>query len=82
MATTKSKRPALLSISDVLANLPAGRGSVSTVHGWIASGRLPSVKVGRGRFVRRADLAAFLGIAPEDVIEASDVETATGPEAA
>lgn len=77
-----SRRRALLTIDDVVANVPGGRGSRSTVYGWIASGQLPATKVGRHRVVRRADLAAFLGIAPGEVIEAADLAIGTPPEAA
>lgn len=79
--TSKAKRPALMTVEDVIANVPGGRGSKSTVHGWIAKGVLPSVKVGRHRLVRRADAAAFFGIAPEDLIEARDLEHSGAPAA-
>jgi excisionase family DNA binding protein len=36
------------------------RAPVDTVRAWIRSGRLPSVKPGRRRLVRRADLEHFL----------------------
>ena len=36
------------------------RAPLETVRGWIRSGRLPSVKPGRRRLVRRADLEHFL----------------------
>lgn len=36
------------------------RASVDTVRTWIRSCRLPSVKPGRHRLVRRADLEAFM----------------------
>lgn len=36
------------------------RTTVSTVRYWIASGKLPSVRPGRRRLVRRTDLDAFL----------------------
>ena len=34
--------------------------SISTVRHWIATGRLPSVKPGRRRLVRRSDVERFL----------------------
>ena len=36
------------------------RTSVNTVRYWISIGRLPSLKPGRRRLVRRADLERFL----------------------
>ncbi|MET0794629.1 MAG: excisionase family DNA-binding protein [Polyangiaceae bacterium] len=36
------------------------RTPLSTVRHWIATGKLPSVRPGRRRLVRRADLDAFL----------------------
>lgn len=36
------------------------RASVGTVRAWIRTGRLPSVKPGRRRLVRRSDLERFL----------------------
>jgi excisionase family DNA binding protein len=36
------------------------RVPLSTVRHWIATGKLPSVRPGRRRMVRRADLDAFL----------------------
>jgi excisionase family DNA binding protein len=36
------------------------RASVDTVRGWLRSRRLPSVKPGRHRLVRRADFEAFM----------------------
>jgi excisionase family DNA binding protein len=36
------------------------RAPVETVRAWIRSGRLPSVKPGRRRLVRRVDLEGFL----------------------
>lgn len=36
------------------------RTSAGTVRAWLRSGRLPSVKPGRHRLVRKADLDAFM----------------------
>lgn len=36
------------------------RTPLSTVRQWIAQGRLPSVRPGRRRLVKRADLDAFM----------------------
>jgi excisionase family DNA binding protein len=36
------------------------RTPLSTVRHWIATGKLPSVRPGRRRLVKRADLEAFL----------------------
>lgn len=36
------------------------RASVDTVRGWLRSRRLPSVKPGRHRLVRRVDFEAFM----------------------
>jgi excisionase family DNA binding protein len=84
MGTKATKRRELLTIDDLIANLPPGRGARSTIHGWIAAGTLPSVKVGRARLIRRSDAARFLGIEPDKLIEAADLEASTddGPQAA
>lgn len=62
------ERSPLVSIDGVLRNLPSDTGSASTVYDWIRSGKLPSVKVGKRRMVRRRDLAAFLGVEPSEII--------------
>lgn len=36
------------------------RAPLSTVRHWIATGRLPSVRLGKHRLVRREDLDAFI----------------------
>jgi len=36
------------------------RTSIDSVRGWLRSGRLPSVKPGRRRLVRREELERFL----------------------
>lgn len=38
------------------------RTNASTVRFWLSSGKLPSTRPGRRRLVKRADLAAFLGV--------------------
>jgi excisionase family DNA binding protein len=43
------------------------RTPLSTVRHWIATGKLPSVRPGRRRLVRRADLDAFLAAPANDV---------------
>jgi len=43
---------------DEMATL--ARTSVGTVRAWLRTGRLPSVKPGRHRLVRKADLEAFM----------------------
>jgi excisionase family DNA binding protein len=40
------------------------RVSVSTVRHWIKAGRLPSLRPGRRRMVRRTDFERFLGASP------------------
>lgn len=37
------------------------RVSVSTVRHWVLTGKLPSIRPGRRRLVRRADVVALLG---------------------
>lgn len=44
------------------------RTPLSTVRHWIATGRLPSVRPGRRRLVRRADLDAFLAPPANDTV--------------
>lgn len=58
-------RRALLSIDEIAMNIP--HGSESTVRGWLASGVLPSRRIGRRRLVSRAAVAEFLGV-PEDAL--------------
>ena len=36
------------------------RASISTVRHWVSTGKLPSVRPGRRRMVRRADLERFV----------------------
>ena len=67
---SKSKLPALLTIPEVAT---VARAAESSVRHWLASGTLASVRPGRRRLVRRADLAAFL----ETPVE--DLELATTP---
>lgn len=43
------------------------RTPLSTVRHWIATGKLPSVRPGRRRLVRRVDLDAFLAPPANDV---------------
>lgn len=56
--------PALLTIAEAAET---ARTSPSTVRHWLAVGRLASVKPGRRRLIRRADLAAFLGTAADEL---------------
>lgn len=65
-ATTDATNP-LLTIEEVARAIPGGRGSIKTVRGWVADGRLKSIKVGRHRLVRRRDLADFLGLSPSEL---------------
>lgn len=46
---------------------PIARTSIPTLRGWLASGKLASVKPGRRRLVRRAALYALLGLTADDV---------------
>ncbi len=43
------------------------RTTISTVRYWITEGRLPSVRPGRRRLVKRADLDAFMACPAPDV---------------
>jgi len=45
------------------------RVPLSTVRHWIATGKLPSVRPGRRRMVRRTDLDAFLAGAAVPVVD-------------
>jgi excisionase family DNA binding protein len=53
----ETPEPALLFLPEVAR---AARVSVSTVRHWVLTRKLPSVRPGRRRMVRRADLEAFL----------------------
>jgi excisionase family DNA binding protein len=64
----ETKPTPLLSTAQVLNNLPEGARSVSSVYGWIGSGKLPSVKIGKRRFIRRRDLAEFLGLTEDELV--------------
>lgn len=52
------------------------RTSVGSVRAWIRTGRLPSVKPGRRRLVRRSDLEGFLA---RDLL--AERRASRGPEA-
>ncbi|MBK8169660.1 MAG: helix-turn-helix domain-containing protein [Sandaracinaceae bacterium] len=54
-----TKLPALLTLSECAE---IARAPLSSVRYWVSQGRLRSVRPGRLRLVRRADLALFLGI--------------------
>jgi excisionase family DNA binding protein len=60
-----NERSQLLLLDEVARE---ARVSLSTVRFWIGAGKLPSVRPGRRRLVRRSDLDAFLnGGAPAGV---------------
>jgi excisionase family DNA binding protein len=59
-----SSPPALLTLEEAAS---AARTSPSTVRHWLAIGRLASVKPGRRRLIRRADLARLLEIEPHEL---------------
>ena len=63
------KRSPFVTPQTIAATLPPDSSSLSTVRTWIGDGRLPSVKIGKRRLVKRADAAAFLGIGPDDFVE-------------
>jgi excisionase family DNA binding protein len=52
-----NERSQLLLLDEVARE---ARVSLSTVRFWIGAGKLPSVRPGRRRLVRRSDLDAFL----------------------
>lgn len=56
--------PSLLTLEEAAS---AARTSASTVRHWLAIGRLASVKPGRRRLIRRADLARLLGVEPHEI---------------
>lgn len=56
--------PALLTVTEAA---DTARTSPSTIRHWLAIGRLPSVKPGRRRLIRRADLAALLGTPADEL---------------
>jgi excisionase family DNA binding protein len=53
----KPERPDLLTVDETIQILRVGR---TTVNELLWSGALPSIKLGRRRLVRRADLERFL----------------------
>jgi excisionase family DNA binding protein len=57
------------------------RVPVSTVRHWIAIGRLPSVRPGRRRMVRREDLEAFLACATAPQLPPSPTSPGSAPPA-
>lgn len=60
MSDTRPKpAPALLTLEEAAA---IARAPIGSVRHWIATKRLPSVRPGRRRLVRRADLARLLGL--------------------
>ena len=56
MATTEVP-DRLLTVDDVLDRLPVSRAHLNLMF---QSGELPSVKVGKRRFVRESDLATYI----------------------
>jgi excisionase family DNA binding protein len=58
------------------------RVPVSTVRHWIAIGRLPSVRPGRRRMVRREDLEAFLAGATAPHLPPSPPSSGSAPPSA
>lgn len=56
--------PALLTVTEAAET---ARTSPSTIRHWLSVGRLDSVKPGRRRLIRRADLAALLGTSAEEL---------------
>lgn len=76
-----AKRRALMDAEDIAANMSPAKRSTDTVRGWWAKfnpakpelGGLASAKVGRHRLSKRVDVARFLGIPIEDVIDADDL---------
>ena len=56
------------------------RVAVSTVRHWITTGKLPSVRPGRRRMVRREDLDAYLaGLSHGEKSSPSSAPEATAP---
>lgn len=73
----------LVSISTIAAaHLPPEMGSESTVRTWVSSGRLPSVRVGKRRLVKREDVAKLLGVSVDDLLAAEAAMHAEAPSAA
>lgn len=60
--------PILYRISEACRLSRRGR---TAIYEAIGDGTLPSIKVGRHRLIRRADLAAYIGIPERDLITAS-----------
>lgn len=50
------------------------RTPISTVRHWVAIGKLPSVRPGRRRLVKRADLDAFMAASAVVETEAAQAE--------
>jgi excisionase family DNA binding protein len=65
----RTRQSPYVSVATVAATLPPDTRSESTVRQWIADGRLPSIRIGRRRLVRREDAAEFLGIGVNELIE-------------
>lgn len=64
MNDEKNNTLALLTLEEAAR---VARTSPSTVRHWLAIGRLASVKPGRRRLIRRADLARLLEIEPHEL---------------
>ena len=69
MPQHRTRQSPYVSIATIAATLPADTRSDSTVRQWIADGRLPSIRIGRRRLIRRDDAAKFLGIGVHELVE-------------
>lgn len=54
------------------------RRTPDTVHRWVRSGVLPAVQIGSTRMIRREDLAALMGAAPDGDGPPEPPQRATG----
>jgi excisionase family DNA binding protein len=53
------------------------RVSLSTVHHWLRTGRLKSVRPGRRRMVARSDFEKFVASLPADIFRKGPVDGAS-----
>lgn len=60
-----SIRAAVFSLEECAARVPGA--SVSSLRHLVASGKLKATRPGRRVLVRRVDLAAFLGVTPDEL---------------
>lgn len=64
MSETPTPKHALLTLEEAAS---IARAPIGSIRHWCATGRLASIRPGRRRLVKRADLATLLGCDPREI---------------